>query len=375
MFHKRNIFYPEINAFGGEERAILALSKYLHTHNVEHRVVCYYDRINFASYAEWPLEVVQLRPRNFGPAKIIALQRFLNQLAGSSSEQVFLVGLQSAYHAGPFTRVKYSLRISDTPSLLSPAPTPTTAVKRWYQYLRERMRYALARQGIRKAACVIATSRYLAKEINDLYGAPAVILPIGGKKLEQAHEYRKLKPRETLRFLSVSRIEHNKRIDWILQSLKELASSKSSLSKATDWKLDIVGNGSQLSYYQNLTRDLGLSEHLVYHGFVTDLELEKIYSQAHIFLMPARQGFGVPALEALERKIPVIVHRESGVSEILEETPWAELFDGEVKNLTIAMKKMIERVLEGSLSKETFPTIPTEDKWAEQVSKLLRWVI
>ena len=35
--------------------------------------------------------------------------------------------------------------------------------------------------------------------------------------------------------------------------------------------------------------------------------------------MPAVQGYGIPAIESLQRGIPVLLHRESGVSDILLE--------------------------------------------------------
>ena len=52
-------------------------------------------------------------------------------------------------------------------------------------------------------------------------------------------------PGKPLRFLSVCRLEENKRIDWMLRSLAALEAREPPLHARKDWRLDVVGEGSR----------------------------------------------------------------------------------------------------------------------------------
>jgi glycosyltransferase involved in cell wall biosynthesis len=177
-----------------------------------------------------------------------------------------------------------------------------------------------------------------------------------------------------LRMLSVCRIESNKRIDWILRSLAELEHAAPSLSSRINWRLDLAGKGPLIDSLTELGASLGIAERVHFHGFVLDVDLQMLYDQAHLFVMPAIQGYGIPAIESLQRGIPVLLHRESGVSDILLETPWATVLMGGPENMTGALKSAIEGVMEGRHHEARQPNLPTEDEWASQVAHLCGWV-
>jgi glycosyltransferase involved in cell wall biosynthesis len=177
-----------------------------------------------------------------------------------------------------------------------------------------------------------------------------------------------------LRMLSVSRVEGSKRIDWMLDSLAELERAALALSSRVDWRLDIAGTGSQIEALKSKASDLGLSSRIFFRGFVSDEELQNLYRQAHLFLMPARQGYGIPAIESLQRGIPVLLHRESGVSDILLNTPWATVLTGGGEEMTPRLNEAIDGVLEGRHHSTSLPHLPTEDEWAEEVARLAGWI-
>ena len=184
---------------------------------------------------------------------------------------------------------------------------------------------------------------------------------------------RPIPPGGPLRLLSVSRIEANKRIDWLLRALAELEATTPPLSSWTDWRLDLAGTGPQLVPLTELAAQLGIADRVHFHGFVSDQDLQALYDQAHLFLMPAVQGYGIPAIEALQRGIPVLLHCDSGVSDILLETPWATVLTGGPESLTTALASAIDGVLDGRHHAVPQPHLPTEDEWASQVAHLCGW--
>jgi glycosyltransferase involved in cell wall biosynthesis len=177
-----------------------------------------------------------------------------------------------------------------------------------------------------------------------------------------------------LRLFSVCRIEANKRIDWMIRSLAELERGEVPLSSRVDWQLDLAGKGSLIPSLQEMANHLGIGNRIHFHGFVSDDDLEQLFARTHLLLMPAVQGYGIPAIESLQRGIPVLLHRESGVSDILLDTPWATVLTNGEAQMTAALQSAIDGVLEGKHHAVAQPQLPTEDSWAEQVARLCGWL-
>jgi glycosyltransferase involved in cell wall biosynthesis len=124
---------------------------------------------------------------------------------------------------------------------------------------------------------------------------------------------------------------------------------------------------------QQMAAELGLSNRVVFHGYVSDEVLARLYDETHLFLMPAVQGYGIPAIEALSRGIPVLLHAESGVSDILRNTPWAVVMDGGEDRLAPALRRAIENTMAGTQMETPLPKLPTEEEWASRVARLCGW--
>src|ERR1039458_8203734 len=93
----RPIVITEIEQFGGAERSVLALARWLHQRGLPSHIVTYADHCNLASYATHPLTVVELKAagtRN----RIRALGRHL-KARPSGAPQPLLSGYQPALHA------------------------------------------------------------------------------------------------------------------------------------------------------------------------------------------------------------------------------------------------------------------------------------
>jgi glycosyltransferase involved in cell wall biosynthesis len=381
----RIIFMPFIDAFGGAERLILDLSKFLHETDVPHLLACFKQTIDLQSYADWPLQVQQLLPVRNSLTEARALCRFLESAQLAESGLPLLFDLKSAFYSGLVTAGPFSLHLTDPPSLL-PADLskyshsarrdhdefddlPTSGAM---QTLRAELVHRLNRRGVGRAARVIVMTEKIRKELRRLYRVDSLVVRpgvsakgFGPKSLEGVSG----KP---LRMLSVSRLEPNKRIDWILRALAAL-NATSSLGKA-DWVFEVVGHGPAADSLKKLAYELGVAEQTLFLGHVSNEELAKAYSRAGLFIMPAVQGYGLPALEALEQGIPTIVHKDSGVSEILGGTPWAEVVDGDNGGLTKAIKSMMHRLESKSLFDSTRPRVPTDSEWAKAICHACGWM-
>jgi glycosyltransferase involved in cell wall biosynthesis len=365
----RAIFTTEIEQFGGAERSLLALSHWLYQHGLPSRLVTYYDHCDLARYASHPIEIVQLKPAAGARAKVTALRRYCKQLP-PDSPKLLTSGYQSALHATLAGVRGFHTLMHDTASLFGDENLRTTMGT-----LRIAVSNRIIGYGLRSGGKTIVTSEFLRSECRRDFDVKAEIARMGGVEATGDVSPLRIRPvREKLRMFSVCRIEANKRIDWIIRSLAELEHSEPPLSSRIDWQLDLAGKGSLIPALQNMAMDLGIEERIHFHGFVSDEGLERLFTQAHLFLMPALQGYGIPAIEALHRGIPVLLHRESGVSDILLATSWATVLNGGEEQMTDALRSAIEGVLRGSHHASAQPHLPTEEEWAEKVAGMCGWI-
>ena len=69
-----------------------------------------------------------------------------------------------------------------------------------------------------------------------------------------------------------------------------------------------------------MASELGLSSHVRLSGFVDEQGLADRYAAADVFVsLSEYEGFGLPALEAAARGVPLVVSREPSLGEIFGE--------------------------------------------------------
>ncbi len=365
----RPIVITEIEQFGGAERSTLALLHWLHQRGLSGHIVTYADHCNLARYATHPLVIVELKAAGTRK-RIAALGRYFKARA-TGSPQPLLSGYQPALHATLAGMRGFHDLMHDTPSLFDD-PIARSLGK----HLRLAVSNRIVGHGLRSGGNTIVTSEYLRSDCRKDFGVEAHIVRMGGLSASHPSSCYRIRPvLGELRMLSVCRIESNKRIDWLLRSLAILEHNAPRLSARVNWRLDLAGKGPLLAPLTELSATLGIADRVHFHGFVPDAELLALYDQAHLFVMPAVQGYGIPAIESLQRGIPVLLHRDSGVSDILLDTPWATVFSGGLDQMIPALDNAISGVVAGRHHAASLPILPTEEQWAEQVARLCGWVV
>lgn len=80
----------------------------------------------------------------------------------------------------------------------------------------------------------------------------------------------------------------------------------------------VAGSGDMYHELLLKTAEAQVTASVLFSGFVRDNQKEKLLNRADVFLMPSvSEPFGLVALEAAQRGIPVIVSTNAGVSEVL----------------------------------------------------------
>ncbi|MDQ3180592.1 MAG: glycosyltransferase family 4 protein [Acidobacteriota bacterium] len=139
-------------------------------------------------------------------------------------------------------------------------------------------------------------------------------LPHDEQMNEILHRYN-LKPNEKF-LLYVGGISPHKNLNTLIDALKRL----------DDIKLVFVGDYKDdpfFSAYPALKRqveELGLTDKVIFAGFVEDIDLAYLYNAATLVVLPSlEEGFGLPAVEAMACGTPVAASNRGSLPEVLGE--------------------------------------------------------
>lgn len=128
--------------------------------------------------------------------------------------------------------------------------------------------------------------------------------------------------------LSVGRLVKRKGVDDLLRAGVDV------LDNFPDVKFAIVGDGPEREALEDLAKELGMSNSVIFTGRVDDETLRRYYSAADAFVMPSKfiggtdvEGFGIVFLEANASLTPVIGRRSGGIEDAIEDGKSGFLID------------------------------------------------
>jgi glycosyltransferase involved in cell wall biosynthesis len=141
----------------------------------------------------------------------------------------------------------------------------------------------------------------------------------------------------------------------------------------TDVEVVIAGEGPDQKRLEELVIDNHLQSVISFPGFLNQEELEVNYRKADLFLVPGKQGYGLPILEALYREVPVVINVESRVSEILGNNPWVAISVNSSVSFTKHLLSHIQNIKKHYPSNIILADLPTQSKWATSIGIICGW--
>ncbi len=122
--------------------------------------------------------------------------------------------------------------------------------------------------------------------------------------------------------LHVGRLSHEKRLDIVLRALSELAPAR------PDLRLLVAGSGPAEAQYRALSESLGLSDRVVFAGFMPDEELVRAYATCDMLVLASTfETQGLVVLEAMASGTPVAGMRCRAIPEFVTDGVNGTLFD------------------------------------------------
>lgn len=187
------------------------------------------------------------------------------------------------------------------------------------------------RSSCKRSDVIFAISKSTAQDISELYHINADKIKITYQSCDQRFQTIPMGEQPKSYFLYVGTI--NKR-----KSLKDIVTALSQLPEDKKKNLVVVGDGG---YYKHEVleeiKKYNLQDWIIFKGNLNNDELIKLYDNALCLILPSQyEGFGIPIIESLFRKTPVITCNNSSLPEAAGAG--AILIDhGNVKSLLNAM--------------------------------------
>jgi hypothetical protein len=199
-------------------------------------------------------------------------------------------------------------------------------------------KYAIGKS-LKNADIIIADSKNTAKDIIDLYSIDINKIHVIYLGVNEIFLCANKKERLIKGSYFLSLTTHPKR--------KNILSVLEALSRDNDFqslKYVIAGfiNETQLLELKAKIQELNLSDKVILFGYATEMELLSLYQNAEFFIYPSfYEGFGLPVIEAMACKCPVIASNNSSLIEIVPNKEW--LIDPyNIQEISDKMRKILD---------------------------------
>lgn len=206
--------------------------------------------------------------------------------------------------------------------------------------------YDIEKEAFQKADRILAVSGYTKNIIVEHYGINQNIIDVvhngvePPKYIEQPHDtpppkMLNLKEHGYKIVLYVGRFSMHKGPDYFLKAAQKV------LEYDDNVIFVMAGSGEMEHQLIEMAAEMGIAEKVIFAGYLRGEELDQIYSSADLYVLPSiSEPFGIAPLESLIHKTPVIISKQSGVSEILSHALKVDFWDvDEMANkITTAIK-------------------------------------
>jgi len=199
--------------------------------------------------------------------------------------------------------------------------------------------YDIERQGMQAADRVIAVSHLTKRICAARYAIPAEKIAVvynaivnGENRLD---EQRTIIAKGEKIVLFLGRITMQKGPEYFLAAAKRV------LSVMDNVKFVMAGSGDLTRRTIEMAAGMGIGHKVLFPGFLRGQDVERVYRMADLYVMPSvSEPFGIAPLEAMSNDVPVIISKQSGVSEILNHVLSVDFWDiDDMANKIVAVLK------------------------------------
>jgi glycogen synthase len=177
--------------------------------------------------------------------------------------------------------------------------------------------------GLDAATRVIAVSAHLRRQLIERYRADPDKVVVVYNAVRPTERLERIDPTRRV-VLYVGRLAVMKGVDTFVRAAARV------VSVVPDALFVVAGEGPEYPHLVKLAAQLGIGDHVMFLGKVTEEEREVLLRGSSVFVLPSVvEPFGIAALEAMAAGVPTIISKTSGVAEISTGTFRVDFWDVE----------------------------------------------
>ncbi len=186
--------------------------------------------------------------------------------------------------------------------------------------------YDIERMGLNAADMVMAVSHRTRQTAIDKYGVDpskvhVVYNAVKKKDALKHYDVPELAKHEK-RVLFMSRITFQKGPEYFVEAAKLV------LEKMPDVRFIMAGDGDMLNRMVRRVSQLRIGSRFHFPGFMRGEDVDRMYAISDLYVMPSvSEPFGIAPLEAIVYDTPVLLSKQSGVSEMLVNALKVDFWD------------------------------------------------
>ena len=211
--------------------------------------------------------------------------------------------------------------------------------------------YDIERAGMHAADAVIAVSNYTKNKIVQHYGISPDKVSVVHNAIDAERNASQISSKSGKTVLYLGRVTLKKGPDYFIEAAKRV------LEKEPDARFIVAGSGDMEGKVIEKAARLGISDKVFFTGFLRKHDIAKAYSMASLYVMPSvSEPFGLTPLEAAINRTPVLISKQSGVSEVFKNCLRVDFWNiDEMANKIIAVLRHNE--LQQSLTENGYSEV------------------
>ena len=185
--------------------------------------------------------------------------------------------------------------------------------------------FEIEKKGMDAADQIIAVSNLTRNIVIEKYGQDPAKVKTVYNAVEPVTIEEKLKVKKGVKEKVVTflgRITMQKGPEYFVEAAYEV------LKRTEDVRFVMAGSGDMLEKMVERTAQLGISDKFHFTGFLKGDDVFQMFLLSDVYVMPSvSEPFGISPLEAMQSNVPVIISKQSGVSEILTHAVKVDYWD------------------------------------------------
>jgi len=226
-------------------------------------------------------------------------------------------------------------------------------------------------QTLRAATAIIAGSRHTLSEIPTEFQEKSFLIPenaIDPRKFPSAQDAQRFQ--KPVRACFIGRLVPYKGLQILLRAAADMLRKR-------ELCLDVIGSGPQEAELHALAEQLGIANHVTFHGWVAHEDVKTILQQCDILPFPSVREFGGGVvLEAMAMGVVPIVVDYGGPGELVDELTGYKIPLGSRSELELSLRGILGEILSNvaevqEKSRRAQKRISTYFTWERKADQIL----